>query len=130
MTNLYVLYYNADFERQTDAVSRDNRNGATVSESPPEDTSESASVNTFDDGQTTVSRSSGAHDGDDMSLSGHSSCLGGSPTPRDCDTNLMADDDNRNGGLHIVIKGAPNLRRRPMSGELEIDTWRPASSQN
>ena len=117
---------------------------ATV-ESPSEDTS----MNTFDDGQTTVSRSSGAHDGENMSLSSHYSRSGGSPIPRDSDAHLMADDNNRNGDLitphereqlnmRIVIKGAPNarrhresspnLRRRPMSSE--TDTWRPASSQN
>lgn len=117
---------------------------ATV-ESPSEDTS----VNTLDDRQTTVSRSSGAHDGEDMSLSSRSSRSGGSPTPRDSDPHLMADHNNRNGELitphggedlnmRIVIKGAPNarrnrgsspnLRRRPMSSE--TDTRRPASSQN
>ena len=135
MTNLYC---NADFERQTDAGSGDNRNGATVSESPSEHTSESASGNALDDRQSTVSHSSGAHDGDDMSLSSHFSCSGGPPTPRDSDANLMADDNNKNGGLHIVMKGppnarrkrgsSPNLRRRPMS--IETDTRRPASSQN
>ena len=117
----------------------------TTVESPSEDTS----VNTLDDRQTTVSRSSGAHDGEDMSLSSRSSRSGGSPTPRDSDPHLMADDNNRNGHLitphggeqlnmRIVIKGAPNarrnrgsspnLRRRPMSSE--TDTRRPASSQN
>ena len=117
----------------------------TTVESPSEDTS----VNTLDDRQTTVSRSSGAHDGEDMSLSSRSSRSGGSPTPRDSDPHLMADVNNRNGHLitphggeqlnmRIVIKGAPNarrnrgsspnLRRRPMSSE--TDTRRPASSQN
>lgn len=142
VNSLVVIY------SYVDTTPRDAAVTVTV-ESPSEHTSESASVNPFDDGQSTVSRSSGAHDGEDMSLSSRSSRSGGSPTPRDSDPHLMADDNNRNGHLitphggeqlnmRIVIKGAPNarrnrgsspnLRRRPMSSE--TDTRRPASSQN
>ena len=142
MTHLYVLDYNAAAERQNGAITGNDRNGATISESPPEDTRETGSVNTLND----VATSSEAHDGDSMSLSSRS---GSSSTPRYSDTNLMdliPDDDNRNGGLitphereqlnlRIVIKGAPNargsslnLRRRPMPRK--TDTRRAASSQD
>ena len=140
----YVLDYNAAAERPNGAIPGDNRNGATSSESPPEDTRETVSVDTLNDVAT-----SEAHDGDSMSLPSHLSHSGGSPTPRYSDTNLSADDDSRNGhsitphereqlNLRIVIKGAPNarrnrgsspnLRRRPMPSK--TDTRRGASSQD
>ena len=141
----YVLDYNAAAERRNGAIPGDSRNRATSSESPPEDTRETVSVDTLND----VATNSEAHDGDSMSLPSHFSRSGGSPTPRYSDTNLSADDDSRTGhlitphereqlNLHIVIKGAPNarrnrrsspnLRRRPMPSK--TDTRRGASSQD